>query len=64
MNQRTYRRDGRMFSPGGMIVREREPMNLEMPFGALDGFITPVDRVFVRNHFAIPRIDVKTWRLR
>jgi DMSO/TMAO reductase YedYZ molybdopterin-dependent catalytic subunit len=53
-----------LLAPGGMIVREREPLNLEMPFGTLDGFITPVDRFFVRNHFSIPRIDVKTWRLK
>jgi len=53
-----------MFSPGGMIVREREPLNLEMPFGSLDGFITPVDRIFVRSHFSIPKIDVQTWRLK
>lgn len=58
------RGDGRMFSPGGMIVREREPLNLEMPFGLLDGFNTPVDRFFVRNHFPIPQIDLSTWRLR
>ncbi len=51
-------------SPGGMIMREREPLNLEMPFGSLDGFITPTDRFFVRSHFAVPQIDVKTWRLR
>jgi DMSO/TMAO reductase YedYZ molybdopterin-dependent catalytic subunit len=47
-----------------MIVREREPLNLEMPFGSLDEFLTPVDRFFVRGHFAIPQIDMKTWRLR
>jgi DMSO/TMAO reductase YedYZ molybdopterin-dependent catalytic subunit len=51
-------------STGGIIVREREPLNLEMPFGSLDGFITPVDRFFVRGHFPIPQVDVKTWRLR
>ena len=45
-------------------MREKEPLNLEMPFGSLDGFITPVDRFFVRSHFSIPRIDVKTWRLK
>lgn len=45
-------------------MREREPLNLEMPFGSLDGFLTPVDRFFVRNHFSIPQMDVKTWRLR
>lgn len=57
-------RGGKMFAPGGMIVREREPLNLEMPFGLLDGFITPVGRFFVRSHFAIPQIDVQTWRLK
>jgi DMSO/TMAO reductase YedYZ molybdopterin-dependent catalytic subunit len=61
---RTSSQDGSMFAPGGMIVREREPLNLEMPFGSLDGFITPVDRFFVRSHFSIPQIDVKTWRLK
>lgn len=55
---------GQKFEPGGMIVREREPLNLEMPFGSLDGFLTPADRFFVRSHFAIPQIDVKTWRLK
>jgi len=52
------------FPLGGMIIREKEPLNLEMPFGSLDGFITPVDRFFVRSHFPIPQIDVKTWRLK
>lgn len=53
-----------LLSPGGMIVREKEPLNLEMPFGSLDGFLTPADRIFVRNHFSIPQIDVNTWRLK
>ena len=35
---KTYGRDGSMFAPGGMIVREREPMNLEMPFGSPKAF--------------------------
>jgi DMSO/TMAO reductase YedYZ molybdopterin-dependent catalytic subunit len=47
-----------------MIVHEREPLNFEMPFGSLDGFITPVGRFFLRSHFSIPQIDVKTWRLK
>jgi len=64
---RTERTEGThpaLHSRGGMIVREREPLNLEMPFGSLDGFITPVVRFFVRNHFSIPQIDVRTWRLK
>ena len=53
-----------LLSPTGMIVREKEPLNLEMPFGSLDGFLTPVNRFFVRNHFSIPQIDLTTWRLK
>jgi DMSO/TMAO reductase YedYZ molybdopterin-dependent catalytic subunit len=47
-----------------MIVREKQPVNLEMPFGTLDGFITPNERFYVRCHFPIPQIDAKTWRLK
>jgi DMSO/TMAO reductase YedYZ molybdopterin-dependent catalytic subunit len=49
---------------GGLIVREKEPLNLEMPFGGLDGFITPTERFYVRCHFPIPQLDTKTWRLK
>jgi DMSO/TMAO reductase YedYZ molybdopterin-dependent catalytic subunit len=46
-----------------MITREKQPPNLEMPFGELDGFITPTERFYVRCHFPIPEIDAGTWRL-
>ena len=49
---------------GGMIVREKEPVNLEMPFGSLDAFITPVERFYVRCHHPIPAIDAEAWRLK
>ncbi len=48
----------------GMTVRMHEPRNLEMPLTALDGPLTPTDRHFVRSHFAVPKIDAKTWKLR
>jgi DMSO/TMAO reductase YedYZ molybdopterin-dependent catalytic subunit len=47
-----------------MIIREKEPANLEMPFSMLDGFITPNEQFYVRNHFPIPQIDVRDWRLK
>jgi Sulfite oxidase and related enzymes len=47
-----------------MIIREKEPVNLEMPFETLDGFITPNDRFYVRCHFPIPAIDPSRWKLR
>ena len=47
-----------------MIVREKSPVNLEMPFGSLDDFITPVERFYVRCHHPIPEIDTDAWRLK
>ena len=47
-----------------MIVREKNPVNLEMPFGSVGSFITPVDRFYVRCHFPIPEIAEHTWRLK
>jgi DMSO/TMAO reductase YedYZ molybdopterin-dependent catalytic subunit len=48
----------------GKIVRGENPLNLEMPFSALDGFITPTESFYVRTHFPIPKIDKNEWRLR
>ena len=45
------------------IVRSEEPLNLEMPFENLDGFITPTKSFYVRTHFPIPKIDKNRWRL-
>src|SRR5438045_2230803 len=47
-----------------MITREKEPPNIETPFGALDGFVTPNERFYVRCHFPIPKINEHDWRLR
>src|SRR6266446_7906465 len=49
---------------GGKIVRGEHPLNLEMPFEKLDGFITPTESFYVRTHFPIPKIDKNKWRLR
>lgn len=48
----------------GMIVREREPVNLEMPFATLDSFLVPTERFFVRNHFPVPKVESDKWVLR
>src|SRR6266478_4634642 len=47
-----------------MITREKEPPNLEMPFSALDAFVTPSERFYVRCHFPIPKINERDWRLK
>ena len=48
----------------GKIVRSEDPLNLEMPFENLDGFITATPNFYVRTHFPIPQIDKGKWRLR
>jgi DMSO/TMAO reductase YedYZ molybdopterin-dependent catalytic subunit len=48
----------------GKIVRSEDPLNLEMPFEKLDGFITPTEAFYVRTHFPIPKVDKNKWRLR
>lgn len=47
----------------GLIVREEEPLNLEMPFSSLSSFITPNESFYVRCHFPVPEISVDQWRL-
>jgi DMSO/TMAO reductase YedYZ molybdopterin-dependent catalytic subunit len=54
--EETQLRDGR-------IVRGEDPLNLEMPFEKLDGFITPTESFYVRTHFPIPAIDRDEWWL-
>ncbi len=47
-----------------LIPRQRNPDNLESPFDALQGFLTPNRLFYVRNHFAAPQgIDPSAWRL-
>lgn len=47
-----------------MIIREKEPANLEMPFGLLDGWTTPNELFYIRSHFPVPEIELQNWRLR
>jgi DMSO/TMAO reductase YedYZ molybdopterin-dependent catalytic subunit len=47
----------------GKIVRGESPLNLEMPFEKLEGFITPTELFYVRTHFPIPSIDRDAWWL-
>lgn len=47
-----------------MIIREKEPANLEMPFGLLDGWTTPNEQFYIRSHFPVPEVELKSWRLK
>jgi DMSO/TMAO reductase YedYZ molybdopterin-dependent catalytic subunit len=55
--------DKNKLTSDGLIVREEEPLNLEMPFSTLSGFTTPNESFYVRCHFPIPEITASEWRL-
>lgn len=46
-----------------MIIREREPLNLEYPFDHLDDFLTPNDLFYIRSHFPAPKLDPAAYEL-
>src|SRR5215210_5518430 len=48
----------------GKIVQSEDPLNLEMPFENLDGFLTSTPLFYVRTHFPIPLLDKTSWQLR
>src|SRR5258706_351680 len=48
----------------GLIIREKEPTNLEAPFDQVDSYLTPTELFYIRSHFPPPRLDVASYRLR
>jgi DMSO/TMAO reductase YedYZ molybdopterin-dependent catalytic subunit len=50
-------------APAGLIIRQKEPTNLEMPFQQLESFLTPSELFYIRSHFATPVIDASDYRL-
>lgn len=47
----------------GLIVRSRRPLDLETPVQALDTWLTPADRLFVRSHFGSPALEGPPWKV-
>ena len=43
MEMRTENWSGTDVRPGGLIIRQKDPNNLEMPFDQLGDFITPTE---------------------
>ncbi|MDQ3624078.1 MAG: sulfite oxidase [Verrucomicrobiota bacterium] len=48
----------------GLVIRDKEPENLEFPFAALNSFVTENEQFFVRSHFPVPKLDTQSWRLK
>ena len=47
----------------GLIIREREPVNLEYPFDQLHDFLTPNDLFYIRSHFKAPVLGRHDYKL-
>src|SRR5438874_2084839 len=48
----------------GLIIRQKEPTNLETPFDQVDSYLTPTELFYVRSHFPAPRLDLASYQLR
>jgi DMSO/TMAO reductase YedYZ molybdopterin-dependent catalytic subunit len=59
-----YEDELRRSHPTGLVIRQKEPPNLERPFDQLNSFLTPTELFYIRSHFATPTIDVADYRLR
>jgi len=63
MDERTENWSDAAMNPVSLIIRQKDPNNLEMPFDQLDGFITPSDLFYIRSHFPTPALDPLAYRL-
>ncbi len=49
---------------GGLVRLSEPPPNFESVRSTFTARITPLDKFYLRNHFDIPRVDLKSWRLK
>src|SRR5580698_9282921 len=47
----------------GLIIRQKEPRNLETPFDQVDSFLTPTELFYIRSHFPAPTLDLASYQL-
>jgi DMSO/TMAO reductase YedYZ molybdopterin-dependent catalytic subunit len=48
----------------GLIIRQKEPTNLESPFEQIDSYLTPTALFYIRSHFPAPKLEVAAYRFR
>src|SRR6202023_808328 len=54
----------RQSSSMGLIIRQKEPTNLETPFDQVDSFLTPTELFYIRSHFPAPTLELASYQLR
>ena len=48
----------------GMIIRQKELVNLETPLDQVDSYLTPAELFYIRSHFPAPRLELASYQLR
>src|SRR6266480_7406232 len=48
----------------GLIIRQKEPTNLETPFDQVDSYFTPTELFYIRSHFPAPKLEPASYQLR
>ena len=48
----------------GLIIRQKEPTNLETPLDQVDSYITPAELFYIRSHFPAPKLELPSYKLR
>src|SRR5258705_9913308 len=48
----------------GLIIRQKEPTNLETPLDQVDSYLTPTELFYIRSHFAAPKLERASYQLR
>src|SRR5437016_11065352 len=48
----------------GLIIRQKEPTNLETPLDQVDSYLTPTELFYIRSHFPAPKLELASYQLR
>jgi DMSO/TMAO reductase YedYZ molybdopterin-dependent catalytic subunit len=51
-------------SSAGLIIRQKEPANLETPLDQVDSYLTPTELFYIRSHFPAPKLELASYQLR
>src|SRR6476661_6736045 len=63
-NSRGEIKEAGQSSSAGLIIRQKEPRNLETPFDQASSFLTPTELFYIRSHFPAPKAELASYRLR
>src|SRR5437773_11024482 len=63
-SRKLYVEHTNQFFSAGLIIRQKEPKNLEAPFDQIDSYLTPTELFYIRSHFPTPDLDGGAYRMR